>query len=275
MRIEYPGAVYHITSRGNAKAAIFATAEDRRLYFSTVQAVIEEFRWMCHAFVLMNNHYHLLIETPRGNLADGMHQLNGRFAHWYNKERGRIGHVFQGRFKPIVVEKDSYFLAVVRYVVLNPVRAGMITDPGFWKWSSYQATAGHEPCPFLSTAETLAHFANDRDDGKEEYRRFVMSGLEDNIWKDLRGGFLLSTDGYAHEVAEHLKADGAPPEFWRSLEATIRRPLSDLLDNTMSIDAEAVLAAYRDHGYKQSEIARFLGTNQTKISRLIRSYSTS
>jgi REP element-mobilizing transposase RayT len=273
LRTDYPDAVYHVTSRGNAKAAIFESAQDRKLFFSTLQATVCEFDWICHAFVLMNNHHHLLIETPTGNLAEGMQQLNGRFAQRYNKERGRIGHVFQGRFKPIVVEKDSYFLAVARYVVLNPVRAGLVANPGFWKWSSYQATAGDEHCPFLSTAETLAYFANGKDDGKEQYRKFVMSGLDSSIWKDLRGGFLLSTDRYARMVAERLKSDGAPPELWRSLEVTIRKPLSDLLGNILSIDEEAILSAYHDHGYKQSEIAQFLGTNQTKISRLIRSHS--
>lgn len=273
LRMEYPDAVYHVTSRGNAKASILDSTHDRRLFFSTFQATADEFTWICHAFVLMNNHYHLLLETPLGNLAAGMQQLNGRFAQRYNQRRDGTGHVFQGRFKSIVVEKDSYFLAVARYIVLNPVRAGLVSDPGFWRWSSYQATGGNAKYPFLSTAQTLAYFANGQDDGREQYRQFVMEGLEDNVWKDLRGGFLLSTDAYAQMVAERLRSDGAPPELWRALQATIRKPLSDLFGDKLSPDDQAVLSAYHDHGYRQSEIADFLGTNQTKISRLIRSYS--
>ena len=122
LRLEFPGAVYHVSSRGNARQRIFFGDADRELFLDTLTQGIARYRWLCHAYCLMENHYHLLIETPRANLSLGMRQLNGIYTQTFNRRHHRVGHLFQGRFRAILVEKESYLLELCRYIVLNPVR---------------------------------------------------------------------------------------------------------------------------------------------------------
>ena len=128
LRIEFPGAVYHITARGNARAKIFKDDADRDAFLSVLEQVLTQFDWLLHAYCLMDNHYHLMIETTEANLSAGMRQLNGVYTQRFNRRHRRVGHVFQGRFKAIVVDRDSYLLELCRYVVLNPVRARMVRE---------------------------------------------------------------------------------------------------------------------------------------------------
>jgi len=147
LRIEFEGAVYHVTSRGNAREDIFLSDSDREMFLKTLAHVVDRFGWVCHAYYLMGNHYHLMIETPQANLSRGMRQLNGIYTQRFNREYHRVGHVFQGRFKSILVEKDAYLLELSRYIVRNPVAAGMVNDVTAWPWSSYRATAGDISAP--------------------------------------------------------------------------------------------------------------------------------
>ena len=133
LRIEYPGAVYHITSRGNEKKPVYKNDEDRENFLTTLHKVNKRYHWLCHAYCLMDNHFHLLIETPEGNLSLGMRQLNGVYTQGFNKRHQRTGHLFQGRHKAILIQKDSHLLDVCRYVVLNPVRAHRVEDLGQWR----------------------------------------------------------------------------------------------------------------------------------------------
>ena len=126
LRIEYPDAVYHITSRGNARNEIFADDQDRDNFLTVLGVVVKRYNWLCHAYCLMDNHYHLMIETPDANLSRGMRQLNGVYTQKYNWRHSKTGHIFQGRYKSILVEKENYLLELCRYVVLNPVRANMV-----------------------------------------------------------------------------------------------------------------------------------------------------
>jgi len=127
-----------VTARGNERRAIFLGDDDadRQAFLQIFAVTCERFNWMCHAFCLMTNHYHLLIETPDANLSQGMRQLNGVYTQYVNRTHRRVGHLFQGRFKGILVEKESYLLELARYVVLNPVRAGMVRQPEEWSWSN-------------------------------------------------------------------------------------------------------------------------------------------
>lgn len=145
LRIEFSGALYHITARGNARQDIYLTDDDREQFLEILQRVKDRHQWQCHAYCLMSNHYHLLIETQVPSLSKGMKLLNGTYTQSFNRTHHRVGHVFQGRFKGILVEKDSYLLELARYIVLNPVRAGMVRSAKDWAWSSYRATAGQ--CP--------------------------------------------------------------------------------------------------------------------------------
>ncbi len=180
LRLEFAGALYHITARGNERRAIFlGNADDDRVAFlDTLGRTCERFNWICHAYCLMTNHYYLLIETPDANLSTGMRQLNGVYTQYVNRTHGRVGHLFQGRFKGILVEKDSYLLEFARYVVLNPVRAGLVSRPEEWPWSSYRATTGEQNAsPFLETDWLLRAFADSRPQTVAGYRRFVAEGM--------------------------------------------------------------------------------------------------
>ncbi len=140
LRIEFAGAVYHVTSRGNAGQPIFEADQDRRRFLELLGREVEQQHWRCHAYCLMENHYHLLVETPDGHLRRGMARVNASYAQWFNRRQGRGGHLFQSRDKAIVVERATQLLEWCRYVVRNPVRAGLVKQVAAWPWSSYRAT---------------------------------------------------------------------------------------------------------------------------------------
>ena len=178
-RIEYPGALYHVTSRGNEKGAIFWEDRDRRKFLSLIDAAHQRYEILLHAYLLMPNHYHLLIETPRGNLARVMHDLNGVYTGYVNAVRKRTGHLFQGRYKAIVVEKDRYLLELSRYIHLNPVRAGLVKLPGQYAWSGVHYLLGAADATAWFDADfTLRMFAESRRDARAAYREFLRQGLE-------------------------------------------------------------------------------------------------
>ena len=161
LRLEHAGALWHITSRGNERRAIFRDDDDRRLFLNVLAGAIRRFRWRLHAYVLMGNHYHLLVETPEPNLSRGMHRVNAVYTQRFNQRHERVGHLLQGRFKAILVEKERHLLELVRYVVLNPVRAGLVGNPGEWRWSNYRSTAGLvSPPRWLDVEWTVAQFGD-------------------------------------------------------------------------------------------------------------------
>jgi len=129
LRIEYPGAFYHVTSRGNERKMVFQSTRDREKYLTYLESAHHRYGAIIHVYCLMGNHYHLLLETPRGNLSKVLHHINGAYTTYFNIKRGRFGHLFQGRFKGILVEKDAYCKELSRYIHLNPVRAGMVKSP--------------------------------------------------------------------------------------------------------------------------------------------------
>jgi REP element-mobilizing transposase RayT len=189
LRIEYEGAVYHVTSRGNGRQSIFLVDSDREAFLEVLSDAVRRFGWICHAYCLMTNHYHLLLETPEANLSRGMRHLNGVYTQAFNRRHARSGHVMQGRFKAILVEKESHLLELARYVVLNPVRARAARSARDWPWSSYRATAGIGEAPeFLTTDWILARFHRSRARATNLYREFVKQGRGVDAWAELRGG---------------------------------------------------------------------------------------
>jgi putative transposase len=177
LRIEYAGALYHVTSRGDGQEDIYVGEDDREIWLEILGQVCERFNWASHAYCQMGNHYHLLVETPDGNLAKGMRQLNGVYTQRFNQIHNRVGQVFQGCYKAILVQREAYLLELSRYVVLNPVRARMVRTARDWVWSNYRATAGMAPAPeWLDTEWTLAAFAEQMQDAQSAYRRFVADG---------------------------------------------------------------------------------------------------
>ncbi len=163
IRIEFRNAYYRVTVRGDRREDIFEDDADRQMFLSTLEQVIAQHNWVCYAWCLMDNHYHLLIQTPDGNLSKGMRQLNGVYTQASNRRHHRVRHLFQGRFKAILVDEDAYLLELSRYVVLNPVRARMVKQPDQWAWSSYRESMGSAPASrWLATDALLAQFATRR-----------------------------------------------------------------------------------------------------------------
>jgi putative transposase len=211
LRPEYPGAVWHVTSRGNDRREVFRDDADRERFLSILGRAVELFRWKLHAYVLMTNHYHLLVETPEPTLSRGMRELNGLYTQAFNRRHRRAGHLFQGRFKAILVEKESHLLELCRYVVLNPVRAGAATSARAWRWSSYRATAGLAPAPeWLETDWTLEQFGTSRRKAAERYRDFVAGGKKAGYepWDDVKKQIYLGGDDFLREALG--KATGRP-----------------------------------------------------------------
>ena len=177
LRLQFEGAVYHVMARGHERSAIFRDAEDRSKFLALLEQVATGEKWIVHAYCLLGNHFHILVETPEGALARGMRDLNGRYAQWFNWRHDRRGHVFEGRYRSVVVEKQTHLMELHRYIVLNPVRARLAERPSEWRWSSYRATAGSEKAPaWLETDWTLSQFAVRRSAAREAFQRFVAAG---------------------------------------------------------------------------------------------------
>jgi REP element-mobilizing transposase RayT len=173
-RLQAHGATYHVTTRGNRKQEIFIDTRDRLRFIQLVQEVVDLLGWVCHAYCLMTNHYHLLVQTPEPDISRGMHRLNGVYAKWFNWRHNYGGHLFERRFHDELVEGHAHLLELTRYIVLNPVRAGLVSHPREWRGSSYNATIGKEPQPaFLTTSWVLSLFSEDLDRARQLYPEFV------------------------------------------------------------------------------------------------------
>jgi len=273
LRIEYPGAVYHVTSRGNAREKIFRDDQDRETFLETLASVVKRYNWLCHAYCLMDNHYHVMIETQDANLSKGMRQLNGVYTQRYNRRHGKPGHVFQGRFKAILVQKDSYLLELNRYVVLNPVRAKMIEDPEDWKWSSYPATAGLKKVPdYLITDWLLQQFGRDRKTAQGQYKEFVREGIRKvSPWKELQGQILLGDKKFIEDFKDLLAGKEQIKEIPRSQRHIGRLTLSELFKEKQNKTGrnKHIYAAHTRFGYTLKEIADYLRVHYTTVSKAI------
>ena len=271
VRIEFAGALYHVTSRGDRRESIYEDDADRELFLDTVGEVIRRFNWVCHAYCLMSNHYHLVIETPDGNLAKGMRQLNGVYTQATNCRYGRVGHLFQGRYKAILVDGDSYLLELTRYVVLNPVRAGMVASPVEWRWSSFRDMLGERTPPdWLATDALLAQFSCDREEAVRRYVQFVAEGRgAESIWNNLKRQIYLGDDRFVETMqakSEGLsKAVGVPKTQTRPPAPPIEELASKYRNRN-----EAIAAIYATGEYSYQQIADFYGLHFTTVGKIVR-----
>ena len=270
--------MYHVTARGNAREAIYKGNEDRREFLAILREVVSRFNWLCPAYCLMDNHYHLVIETPDGNLSMGMRQLNGVYTQRFNRKHKRVGHVFQGRFKAILVEKDSHLLELCRYVVLNPVRAGMTKGIGGYAWSSYSATAGlRAKPPFLTTDWILGQFAGRRTEARKRYRRFVAAGVgEASPWQERKAQTIVGGREFIEKLSPALRDKSNIAEIPRRERYAHRPALEELFggDNVKGRAGrnEAIVAAHIEYGYTLTEIAQQLGLHYTTISKVVNAH---
>jgi putative transposase len=263
LRLCFEGARYHVISRGTGDGAIYIDDTDRELFLVHLRRMVERHGWLCHAYCLMTSHFHLAVETPRANLPVGMQQLNGRYASGVNERHGRHGHLFGSRYRSILIEDARYLLAVCRYIVLNPVRAGICAHPEGWRWSSYRATAGFEPTPpFLATELVLGELGATYPEAQAAYRDFVSAGIADALGEQVRGErlggneFLRRRFGIEPPLAEIPRVHIEPE----------RKPLGELFAR----DPFPVARAYGSHGYSLREIAEHLGCHYSTVSRRLR-----
>jgi REP element-mobilizing transposase RayT len=177
-RIEVPGGIYHLSSKGNRGCVVYEDDFERRVFLKQLSLVSRRFGWTCHSFCLMSNHFHLLVQLELGGLSAGMQLLNGSFSRFSNRRHGNVGHLFRNRFWSAQLTDDAHLLQVARYIVLNPVRAGLCERPDDWAWSSYRACAGLEfPPRFLAAAQHLGLFGTTPSSARRAYREFVRAGI--------------------------------------------------------------------------------------------------
>ena len=273
LRIELSGGLYHVTARGDRREDIYFDTADRQAWLALLWQVCERFNWVCHAYCLMTNHYHLVVETPEGNLAQGMRQLNGVYTQYINRTHRRVGHVFQGRYRAILVEKDSYLLELARYVVLNPVRARMVKDTAEWPWSSYRTMIGMaSPPPWLKTDWLLGQFGTDRQQAIARYVDFVRAGVGlPTLWDKLHNQIYLGSEQFVQRMQKEIESLQALQEVPRAQ----RRPVAKPLDYYARQSPDPFLGmalAYLSGDYTMKAIANHFGVHYTTVSRAVKEY---
>ena len=277
LRIEFPDALYHLTSRGDRRESIFVGDGDRQAFLAVLAQCCERMDAAVYAYCLMGNHYHLVLTTRRANLSALMRQLNGVYTQTFNRRHDKVGHVFQGRFKAILVDREAYFLALCRYVELNPVHAGMVNAPGLWPWSSYQAHVGTVPAPpWLDAAAVQsailgvpADTAAQRRLAARRYAALVDDAAQDSIWQTgLRRQVFLGDDAFVERslklaASAALRSTAVPrPQRSRPL------PLSHWLQ-VCATREEAFYRAHVDSGMTMTAIGAEVGLTMGRVSQLI------
>ena len=274
LRIQFPGAMYHIISRGVARMTIFHNEQDRGKFIQFMERVFEKYHWICHAYCLLGTHYHILLETPDANLVPGMKQLNQLYSQFYNWKYHRVGPVLQGRYKSWLVEKEEKFLDNSRYIVNNPVEAKMVQHPSGWPWSSFRATRGLEKVPgYLKTDFLLSHFSSSRKKAQIMYEDFVLAGIgAESPLKEAKNQIFLGSDSFVKEVMKHVDDDdhltGIP-----KVQKLAKRPLLEDIfasnHQTKALRNILVIEAYDKHRYTLREIGQYLQLNPDYLSRII------
>ena len=271
LRLEFAGAVFHVTARGDCREDIYLDDMDRAGYLKLLGEVCARFNWILHTYCLMANHYHLIIETPDANLAVGMRQLNGVYTQRFNRRHHRVGHVFRGRYHAILVQKEAYLLDLSRYVVLNPVRAGIVVEPGQWPWSSYGAMLGLVRVPtWLKTGWQLAQFSATHTEAVHHYEHFVHEGIgAASPWKDLKHHAILGNEAFA--------AGFHDPELLvllREIPKQQRRPIAGGLAMYRATYPrnEAMARAYLSGAFTMKEVGDFFGLHYMTVSRAVQKH---
>ena len=270
LRLDFPGALPHVTARGNARQDIFFTADDRQHFLDNLGKVCERLGWICYAYCMLDNHYHILIETPTGGLARGMRQVNGVYTQYVNRVHDRVGHLFQGRYASILVHKESHLLELCRYIVLNPVRAGLADAAGDHLWSSYRATAGASRGPaWLHSDAVLSLFGGAPRTARARYRRFVAEGAARRPWDNLVDQVFLGPAGFAAEMKARVGDTDALTEVPQAQRRAPAHGLDWYAAETPDRNA-AMLAAWQSGDHTQQAIARHFGIHYTTVSRLLK-----
>jgi REP element-mobilizing transposase RayT len=273
LRLEFAGALYHITSRGDRREDIYRDNGDREQWLEILGQVCKRFNWIIHGYCLMSNHYHLLAETVDGNLSRGMRQLNGLYTQQFNRRYHESGHLFQGRYKAILVQKEAYLIELVRYVVLNPVRAGMVRRPEDWVWSSFNAMIGADTeTEWLDVDWTLSQFGTDRKQATLAYRQFVMEGkgLPDPK-EQIKHQMFLGNDRFIDEHRRSIEKPEKLREVSKAHKRSIALSLADYQKKYLQRN-EAMARAYLSGAYTMAEIGGHFKVHYMTVSRAVKRY---
>jgi REP element-mobilizing transposase RayT len=272
LRLEFAGALYHVTSRGDRQEDIYRTDADRLVWLDVLEHVCSRYNFIVHSYCQMGNHYHLVVETPEANLSQGMRQLNGNYTQYFNRRYTLTGHLFQGRYKAILVQRGSHLLELTRYVVLNPVRAGLVSVPDQWRWSSHQDAVGSRTAPaWLDTAWLLGQFNRQRDAAVRAYRSFVAAGIgKESPLKRITNQAILGDAQFVEQFQQGDSVAGL-----QGISRTQRRilvlPLGNYQVNYPNRD-EAIARAYFSTAYSMYQISQHFGVSQSTVRRAIQAW---
>ena len=269
LRIHIPGATYHLMSRGNAKQCIFENEEDHVCFLRLLAESLERFRIFCISYCLLWNHFHLLVIPGVHPVSRFMHHLNSRYCQGFNRRHGRSGHVLGGRFKGPIIDSHSYMLEALRYVAQNPVKSRHVQRPQDWRWSSYAAIAGLEPCPsFLSVDRVWAALdTHDEACGRERYIALVEAEHAWEAWNELESVLFVGDARLARRLDPLLEPHRNNPDFTYLQRFATRPPLAEILNVPDTRDArdEAAYVAFCIHAYRLREIGDAVGRPQGTI----------
>ena len=286
LRVEYTGAYYHVTARGNERKDIFKSNRDREKFLEYLQSAVERYGAIIHVWCLMNNHYHLLLETPQGNLSQVMQHVNGAYTNYFNTKRKRTGHLFQGRYKAILVEADEYAVELSRYIHLNPVRIGAVADPEQYRWSSCADYVGcRKAHGWLKRDFILAYFGAVESEAMPKYRNFVKDMLGKEQESPLLNavvGTILGTPEFVGRIQEEyeermLQDRNLPMPHRTAAKADLDRIVESVQEafgeRKRQAEKIAIHLAHRFSGLKLREIGARFGMKDSGVSEASRRFS--
>jgi putative transposase len=272
LRLEFAGALDHVTSRGDRREAIYRDDFDRIVWLDVLGSVCERCNFVVHSFCQMNNHYHLLIETVDGNLARGMRRLNGSYTQYFNRRHKLVGHVFQGRYKAILVQKEVYLLELTRYIVLNPLRANMVSSLDDWAWSSYPYLVGRKSAPAWMDADwLLGQFGPTRGEAIDAYQQFVMQGRDlVSPLQYTKHQTMLGDATFISQFKYGVAPEGVP-EVSKAQRRTLALSLPQYQAKYPHRD-EAIARAYLSTAFTMAQIGQHFGVAYRTVSRAVKAF---
>ncbi len=293
VRIEIPGGLYHVMSRGNDRRGIVRDDADREKRLEWLRRTVETYGWLLHAFVVMTNHDHLFVQTPLPNLSAGMQYYNGSYSSYFNRRHRRCGHLFQGRFKAHIVETEGHYLELSRYIHLNPVRSPLATKPEDWPWSSYRGYhRASQTLEWVTYAAVLREFGRDQVKARTAYRKFVRAGMDNPPmapWSDAVHGLIVGSEAFVDKMRRVLYDEPSDPAIPQLAKLRSQPSLERIISTTADVfkadeaqwspgrranDASRAVAAYiarRLCRHRAKDIAAALGyTSASGVGQAIR-----
>lgn len=286
LRIEYAGAFYHVTSRGNERKAVYRSQRDREKFFSYLESATERYRAVVHVYCLMDNHYHLIIETPSANLSQIMHHINGAYTTYFNTKHARSGHLFQGRYRAILMEADAYAKEVSRYIHLNPMRAGFVEHAEKYRWSSCQYYTVKKKAPeWLQRDFILGYFGKRQKTAMKRYQDFLHAGMNQEYKNSLGGrspSVILGGNKFIDEIKTRFLKNKQPDRDLPTLRELSRQPgLSQIeraVESVLQSDKTSARQVklhmcHRYSGMKLREIGKRFGIGESGVTQASRRIS--